>query len=139
MRTGGDPDGPVDKDPHRKMFTLPSCFNRLLSSSLMQRFRNDNLLGHRDLLELRLFVSYPNGKTGRTHCDDNPLDPVYILDNQEDHSLLAGILAIEPDNQRGIFMVEARSGTCLPGRYTGSEGQVSCSNCPPGDEFSSSG
>ena len=103
VRTGVDPDGPVLRDEHRRMYSLPTCFNTLLSAVIMAKVRSENLLGNRDLLELRLFVSSAGGPDQDAHCDDNPYDPVYAMQGSEDDAMLSGILAIEEGTELLFF------------------------------------
>ena len=57
VRTGIDRDGPVKEDSHRRMRTMPPSFCSLVGGLLTARFREDGVLGNRDKIEPRLFVS----------------------------------------------------------------------------------
>ena len=82
---------------------LRASFCTLLAGVLMGKFRSKRLLGNRDQLKMRLFISYPGCKRQRTHCDDQPFDPVYTTAGSEDSALLSGILAVEEGTTLFLF------------------------------------
>ena len=89
-----DPDGKVGGDDNRSMRSLTSGSSGLLGGAIMAALGERGLLGERDLLEMRLFVSQPGGDPQHVHCDDDPLHPVY-QPGSEDSALCSGILALE--------------------------------------------
>ena len=103
VHTGDDRDGPVDGDEKRRMKSLPGCFCNLLGGALMQKISSENVLGNRDLMEMRLFISQPGGRDMRTHCDDNPDDLVYTSCEHQDDALLGGVLSLEPGTELLFF------------------------------------
>ena len=94
VRRGEDPDGKVDGDEKRSMRSLPSGLRGLLGGVIMTALGARDLLGERDRLDMRLFVSQPGGAPQRVHCDDDPRHPVY-QGGSEASALCSGILALE--------------------------------------------
>ena len=94
VRRGEDPDGKVGGDEKRSMRSLPSGLSCLLGGVIMTVLGTRDLLGERDRLEMRLFVSQLGGAPQRVHCDDDPRDPIYQR-GSENSALCSGILALE--------------------------------------------
>ena len=61
VRCVNDPDGKVGGDDKRSMRSLPSGLSGLLGGVIMAALGERDLLGERDRLEMRLFVSQPGG------------------------------------------------------------------------------